>query len=390
MGVVSHYKRIKGFLAAAVLCLPTLAPIVSAANAQTVDPITAQSAAQLAATPTSSFSAPATPPIPRPRPGAEEDQPLNALVDPEAPAPNAASQSIENLVNQQPQADPYFTDTLVPYAPPTNNGTGAETNTEQGALFLMAKLTQDSQPLDQGLIWRIYSETTGTDGRLELIATAEGGNAEFRLDPGAYLIHTAYGYASATNRIVMRRDVESKMVILNAGGIKMEAALSENEPLTGSNVTFEVYGMEFNERGERNLVASNIKPGQIVRLNAETYHIISRYGSANAIIRADIQVVPGKLTEATIFHKAADITLKLVNNSGGEAIANTSWSVLSPGGDIVTEANGAFPDVVLAVGEYEVIARNDGKLYTSMFNVESGVNSEVEVVTSTSEGQLSN
>ncbi|WP_340275665.1 hypothetical protein [Roseibium algae] len=287
-------------------------------------------------------------------------------------------QAIENLLDRKPE--PLFSDTLVPYAPSTHNLSTTGSDIEQGALYLMAKLTRDSEPLNSGLVWRIYSETTNEEGRLELIATAKGGDAEFRLDPGAYIIHTAYGHATSTNRIVIGRDIKSKMVILNAGGIKLSAALSEDLPLEKGPVRFDIYGMEFNERGERELVAKNVKSGSIVRLNSDTYHVVSRYGAVNAVVRADIQVIPGKLTEATVYHKAADITLKLVNTPGGEAIANTSWSVLSPGGDVVVEASGAFPDFVLAAGDYEVIARNNDKTFRTDFSVETGQNREVEVI----------
>ncbi len=37
----------------------------------------------------------------------------------------------------------------------------------------------------------------------------------------------------------------------------------------------------------------------------------------------------GKLTEATIQHRAAQITFKLVSDAGGEAIADTAWSILT-------------------------------------------------------------
>ncbi len=308
------------------------------------------------------------PPAPKPDPNAQVTEPAKA---------------IENLLDRAPE--PLFSDTLVPYAPSVNSTGGSGAGIEQGALYLMAKLTRDTPPLDNGLIWRIYSETTNDEGRLELVATAEGGDAEFRLDPGAYLIHTSYGYASATNRIVMGRDIKSKMVILNAGGIKLSAALSDEEAISTGPVHFDIYGSEFNERGERNLVAGSVSSDKIIRLNADTYHVVSRYGNVNAVIRADIQVIPGKLTEATVYHKAADITLKLVNSPGGEAIANTRWSVLSPGGDVVVEANGAFPDFVLAAGDYEVIARNNGETFRSDFSVVSGEDREVEVVTSSAE-----
>jgi len=313
-----------------------------------------------------------------------ENAPLPPMMKPDPNAPSAPPEEpIINLLDREPE--PLFSDTLVPYAPARSASTGIAEGLDQGALYLMAKLTPDSQPLNDGLIWRIYSETTNADGRLQLVATSQGGDAEFRLDPGTYLIHTAYGFAQATNRIVIGKEVQSKMVTLNAGGIKFGAALKDGEDLDGRPVSFNIYGMEFDERGERDLIASNIKPDSIVRLAANTYHVVSRYGDVNAVVRADIQVLPGKLTEATIFHKAADITLKLVNERGGEAIANTTWSVLSPGGDIVVEATGAFPDFVLAEGEYEAIARNNGRTYQHTFDVAPGEDHEVEVVTSVSE-----
>ena len=301
------------------------------------------------------------------------------------PDPNAATPVPEtpiiNLLDREPE--PTFVDTA--YAPSRSTSFGIKGSLNQGALYLMAKLTRDSEPLNEGLIWRIYSETTNTDGRLQLVATSQGGDAEFRLDPGTYLIHTAYGYAQATNRIVIGKEVQSKMVTLNAGGIKFGAALKDGEPLKGKPIAFDIYGMDFNQRGERNKIASNIKPGSIIRLSANTYHVVSRYGDVNAVVRADIQVLPGKLTEATIFHKATCITLKLVNERGGEAIANTIWSVLSPGGDVVVEATGAFPNFVLAEGEYEALARNNGRTYLHTFEVAPGEDREVEVVTSISE-----
>lgn len=316
---------------------------------------------------------------------AQENLPMPPVLKPDPNAPAApAADAIENLLDREPE--PLFSDnTLVPYAPAFSSAQGAGEGVTQGALYLMARLTRDSAPLDDGLVWRIYSDTTNTDGRLQLIATAKGGDAEFRLDPGTYLIHTAYGYAQATNRIVIGKEILSKMLTLNAGGIKFEATQPDGTALKSRPVTFDIHSQEFDERGERDLIAENVIPGSIIRLSAGTYHIVSRYGGANAEIRADIQVLPGKLTEATIFHKAADITLKLVNERGGEALANTSWSVLSPGGDVVVEANGAFPDFVLAAGEYEAIARNDGKTYLHTFTVEPGQDREVEVVSSISE-----
>jgi hypothetical protein len=81
---------------------------------------------------------------------------------------------------------------------------------------------------------------------------------------------------------------------------------------------------------------------------------------------------------ATLNHRAATVTLKLVATAGGEAFAGTAFSVLTPGGDVIREAIGAFPTVTLAEGDYVLIARHDGRVYTRDFKVESGLDRDVE------------
>ena len=126
---------------------------------------------------------------------------------------------------------------------------------------------------------------------------------------------------------------------------------------------------------------SNAPAGHVIGLNAGTYHVVCHYGAANAVVRADIKIQPGKLTEAAVYQKAARLTLKLVSGQGGEAIANTAWSVLTPGGDVIKESIGAFPRLVLAEGDYHIIARNEGRTYQRDFKVITGVDREVEVLT---------
>jgi hypothetical protein len=107
---------------------------------------------------------------------------------------------------------------------------------------------------------------------------------------------------------------------------------------------------------------------------------VSNYGDANSVVRSDIRVQAGKLTDITVTHRAAAITLKLVSDGGGEALANTAWSVLTPGGDVIKESIGAFPRVILAEGDYRAIARNEGKVYEREFKVVTGVDGDVEVL----------
>jgi hypothetical protein len=97
-------------------------------------------------------------------------------------------------------------------------------------------------------------------------------------------------------------------------------------------------------------------------------------------VRADVTVEPGKITEATVKHAAAPVTFKLVQSAGGEALADTKWSILTTTGDVVKENTGALPTHILAVGDYAVVANHNGESYTSKFSVTAGDAKQIEVV----------
>jgi hypothetical protein len=168
---------------------------------------------------------------------------------------------------------------------------------------------------------------------------------------------------------------------LPAGGLRLEGRVGDARVPAGQ-IAFDVYkGSQF-EAGDRRPIAEHVMTGDVVVVPEGGYYIVSNYGDANSVVRSDIRVLPGKLTDITVTHRAAAITLKLVSEKGGEAIANTAWSVMTPGGDSVKESIGAFPSVILAEGEYVAIARNDGKLYSMNFRVEAGKDRDVEVLLS--------
>src|SRR5690606_19991789 len=101
-----------------------------------------------------------------------------------------------------------------------------------------------------------------------------------------------------------------------------------------------------------------------------------------AVVRSDIRVDANELTEATVEHRAAELTMKLVRESGGEAIADTAWSVLTESGETVRETVGAFASMVLAEGQYTVIAKNRDRLYQKDLTVIPGRNQDVELLPS--------
>jgi len=268
--------------------------------------------------------------------------------------------------------------TLSPYASPISPENNPLVKTSE--LDLKARLKQDGPDISTGLVWRVFAPEVGADGQLALIASSKGGSTVFNLPEGSYLVHAAYGRAGATKRITLTNASRHEIMTLDAGGMKLSAVLPDEGKIKSDLVRFSIYADEDNN--DRSLIVPDVKPDTIIRLNSGTYHVVSNYGSANAIIRADIRVEAGKLTEATVQHRAAEVVLKLVREKGGEALADTSWSILNASGDVVRESAGAYSSLVLIEGDYVAVAKNKDRIYQRDFKVSSGKNEDVEVVTS--------
>ena len=243
-----------------------------------------------------------------------------------------------------------------------------------------ARLAGDEQPIEKGLEWRIFETETDDKGELPVLATAKGGSKSFDMSPGEYYVHVAYGFAGAVKRIVVKQEESTQTLILNAGGLQLEAITPPDGPIVSSLLRFDIYSEQIDSRGLRALIASNIRPMQIVPFAQGTYHVVSKYGNLNVETRADLRVQAGKLTQATLQHRAARMTFRLVRQTGGGAIADTSWSILAENGDVIKESKSAFPTVILSEGNYSAIARNAEKIYSHDFKVESGINRDVEVI----------
>ncbi|MEZ5801631.1 MAG: hypothetical protein R3D29_15630 [Nitratireductor sp.] len=244
---------------------------------------------------------------------------------------------------------------------------------------LEARMTDTSEALMDGVEWRIFATKVGEDGKLPMLAQATGGVKAFDITPGDYYVHAAFGYAGAVRRITVGETPETETFTLNAGGLQLNAVASNDARIPSALLRFDVYSKEQDERGERQLVARNIKSNEIVPFHAGTYHVVSQYGRLNAEVRADFMVEAGKVTKATIVHRAARITFKLVKTAGGDAIANTAWSILTESGDVITESNSAFPPSCSARGPIRQSQRMPTRSIRENSPWNSGVNRDVEV-----------
>ena len=339
---------------------------------------------------------------------------------------------------------------------------GAQTPGEsaQATLSLSAVLSGGG-PLTGGLRWRVFGTQADPDGSHPLIVESGLAQPTLTIPPGDYVVHVAFGLASAAKRVTLGGEVRSERLTLSAGALRIEGTLAD-APIEPSKLSLAIYVPQ-NRNPLGKLVYAQGKAGDIIGLPEGSYHIVSTYldtvgahsgvsaaGNSpksavlappaaipsnsmvnadikvisgkridvtirhhcatltlklvnkagaealanttftvltppaaipsNSVVNADIKVSSGKRIDVTIRHRCATLTLKLVNKAGAEALANTAFTVLTPGGDVIRELVGAFPSLVLAEGEYVVIARHESKVFQSTFQVQTGMDRDVEVV----------
>jgi hypothetical protein len=244
--------------------------------------------------------------------------------------------------------------------------------------MVAARYGPDAPQINGGLIWRVYAANPDANGIFHLVKEDRTAAATFVLPPGDYVVDASFGLASAAKAVRLRTETVRDVLDIPAGGVRLQGRVNDVR-IPGSQISFDVYpGSQF-DATQRRPIAQNVVTGDVVFLPQGTYYIVSTYGDVNSVVRSDVQVQPGKLTDVVVTHRAAVITLKLVNQHGGEALANTQWTVSTPDGDIIKESIGAFPRLVLAEGDYHLIARNEGRTYTRDFKVINGVDGEIEL-----------
>jgi hypothetical protein len=272
-----------------------------------------------------------------------------------------------------PGTVPALAQAPVPIAPGAAPRGAAEADNVQ----LSATYAGDQRPIQSGLVWRVFEDRGET--RAVVLKKSTAATASFSLPPGNYTVHAAYGFAGASKRITVQSGAPVvERLTISAGALKIGGTIGDNA-IPGNRLSVAVY-VPIGNNSEGRLIANKVRGGEVVRLPEGPYHVVSTYGDSNAIMRADLTVEPGRVTEATLNHRAATVTLKLVASAGGEAFAGTAFSVLTPGGDVIREAIGAFPSVTLAEGDYVLIARHEGQIYTREFKVESGLDRDIEVL----------
>jgi hypothetical protein len=310
---------------------------------------------------------------------ADHPPPVPPASVPEVPSGPAMNLAPTSAPVALPSLPPPLTQPPIAAVPPVVSPPGAST-AGQAVLSLTARYGKDMPVINSGLVWRIFPDRPDETGTFKLIREDRGATPNIVLPPGGYVIHVTFGLVSAVRPVTLKSETDRESFVLPAGGLRIEGRVGTSK-IPQNQISFSIYkGSQFEVGNDRAPMVPSVAANDVVLLPEGTYYIISNYGDANSVVRSDIRVAAAKLTDVIITHRAAVITLKLVSDKGGEALANTAWSVITPGGDVIKESIGAFPRVILSEGEYRAIAKNEGKVFERPFNVVNGVDGEVEVV----------
>lgn len=251
------------------------------------------------------------------------------------------------------------------------------------ALQLTAKLSNDSPALTTSIKWEIYNFKKSPDGNRAQIATSDDAMPTLLLAPGKYIVRAVFGVSSTAKVLkITEGQIADATFILNTGGLRIRPVLIAGEPPIGKNPQQWLYLAPQPGSSETpKLVATANNPLQIHQLTAGTYELISKYGTANAIVKTNVVVSPGLLTDVEIGHKAGIAKFKLLLRwSGGVELEDVSWQLFDETGNEVVKNPTAKTGEILAPGRYQAAAQYEGAVYTKLFHVKPGKRTIVKVV----------
>ena len=222
-------------------------------------------------------------------------------------------------------------------------------------LNLSASLAGSNAPLTSGLHWRIYAVEANADGAYPLVRESTLAQPVFTIPRGEYVVHAAFGLASAAQRVFLDGDLRTLPLQLKAGALRINGALGEQR-IDPARLSIDIYVPE-NNNPLAKLVFAKAPAGEVIGVPEGVYHISSTVlqippnakaappsaAPTNSTVGGEVKVSSGKIVDVTLRHRFANLTLKLVSAPGSEAIANTSFIVLTPGRRLDRRADRRLP-----------------------------------------------
>lgn len=238
---------------------------------------------------------------------------------------------------------------------------------------LQAKLTAGMRKIGKPLEWTVYKVEDAEKALWKQVAAVRAPEPVFKLPPGTYLVRARYGFIAASKMVAVSRGrLTDATFVLNAGGLRILSHLVFVDAPNGTTATHFIYSGESDENGMRQLITKTETQGEIIRLNAGRYRIISRLGEANSVVSTDVDVSPGVLTAVEVNHKAGVLTLEVTAAAEPADTTGVNMVVFDAEGRLVVRLKGSSGIAVLAPGRYTVSAELAGRKTTQDVEIRIG------------------
>ncbi len=223
---------------------------------------------------------------------------------------------------------------------------------------LRAILSEGSEPVKQGLAWRVLEGGSG-EGEGREVWGGAGAAPEVNLPKGRYRVEVRHGLITATREIEVRpRRAQTITVNLDAAILKLSAASRPGaEPL--DDIFYYVEALD--DRAGQPLVARASRAQPSFTLPAGRYRVVARHGLAEAADTVELEA--GAILGRNLALNTGTIRVKAVLAEGEAAPRDTLFFVYSRGTDSawreVTRSALENPAFALPEGEYRIEARLD-------------------------------
>jgi len=244
-----------------------------------------------------------------------------------------------------------------------------------GQVKLSAAMTAESTPVTAGVLFRVSEPKPDINGNYKTVV--EGwDNPLFSLPAGSYRVRVIWGSTTTDDTFeVSAGQVARKHVIVNAGRVKLSAAMTTGgAPVTGG-VLFRVSEPEPDINGNYKTVVEGWDD-PLLTLAAGTYRVHVTRGTAAAVDSIDVKA--GRVDKKQLNLNAGQVKLSAAVQAGGAPITGgVLFSVTEAEPDI----NGNYgevasgwdnPLVTLSAGTYRVLVTVNNQKYESMLQIKAG------------------
>ena len=232
---------------------------------------------------------------------------------------------------------------------------------------LSATMSAKSGVINRPINWTVYSEIEQSR-KWQSIREISNSSPKLDLEPGRYVVRLNYGKVRTSRLIEVTKGMVTEMTVnLNAGGLRMISRIY-GQPVNEVTPEHRVYRI-LKESGSRELVGKTARQGEILRLSAGTYKVVSRFGNANAVQETVARVRPGQLSALEFDHLAGVATLIVPKLEAGDKV---HWVVTDAAGSVVAITDERQPSLVLRSGAYRATATINGSGIVENFSLSPG------------------